>query len=79
VRAFRLPYTLRIRRQFSDSSGISNTHSSLRFDILFLLRWILSDFFMLILQVVELIIKALLGLVIFLNLMSFVVLLKNNF
>jgi hypothetical protein len=34
---------------------------------------------MLILQVVELIIKALLGLVIFLNLMSFVVLLKNNF
>jgi hypothetical protein len=34
---------------------------------------------MLILQVVELIIKALLGLVIFLNLLSFVVLLKNNF
>jgi hypothetical protein len=72
VHAFRLPYTLHIGLQFSESSGISNTHSSLGFVILLLLRWILLDFLVLILWVVGLIVKALLVLVIFLNLLLFV-------
>jgi hypothetical protein len=67
VRVFKLPHALHIRRQFSESSGISNTHSSLGFGILLLLHWILFTFLMLILRVVELIVKSLLGLVIFLG------------
>jgi hypothetical protein len=78
VRIFRLPHAIRIRWQFSESSGISNTHSSLGFGILLLLHWILLAFLMLLLRVVELIIKALLGLVIFLDLLSFAGFLKNN-
>jgi hypothetical protein len=78
VRAFRLSHTLCIRRQFSESSGISNTHSSLGFVILLLLHWILLVFPMSILQVVGLIIKALLGLAIFLDLLSFAGLVENN-
>jgi hypothetical protein len=78
VHAFRLPHALHIRRLFSESSSISNTHSSLGFGILLLLRWILLAFLMLILWVVGLIIKALLGLVIFLDLLSFADLLENN-
>jgi hypothetical protein len=78
VRIFRLPHALCIRRQFGESSGISNTHSSLGFGILLLLRWILTAFLMLILRVVGLIVKALLGLVIFLDLVLFAGLLENN-
>jgi hypothetical protein len=51
---------------------------SLGFDILLLLRWILSAFLMLILWVVRLIVKAHLGLIIFFDLLSFASLLKNN-
>jgi hypothetical protein len=36
VCAFRLPHALRIGRQFSGSSGISNAHSNLEFGILIL-------------------------------------------
>jgi hypothetical protein len=78
MRAFRLPYALYIGQQFNESSGISNTHSSLEFGILLLLHWIFLDFLMLILQVVGLIVKALLGLVIFSDLLLFAGLLKNN-
>jgi hypothetical protein len=78
VRIFRLPHALRIGQQFNEYSGISKTHSSLGFGILVLLHWILSAFLMLILWVVGLIVKALLGLVVFLDLLSFVGLLKNN-
>jgi hypothetical protein len=77
-RAFRLPHTLPIGHQFGGSLGISNTHSSLGFDILLLLRWILLVFSMLILRVVGLTERALLRLVIFLDLLSFAGLLKNN-
>jgi hypothetical protein len=79
VRAFRLPHALHIGRQFSESLGISNTLLSLGFGILLLLRWILLSFLMLILWVVGLIERALLGLVIFLDLLLFAGLLKNNF
>jgi hypothetical protein len=48
VRAFMLPHTLHTRQQFSGSSNISNTHSSLGFGILLLLPWILLVFLMLI-------------------------------
>jgi hypothetical protein len=48
VHAFRLPHALHIRRQFSESSGISNTLLSLGFSILLLLRLILLGFPMLI-------------------------------
>jgi hypothetical protein len=78
VRAFRLPHALHTGQQFSGSSGILNTHSSLRFGILFLLRWILLIFPMLIFRVVGLIERALLILVIFSDLLLFVGLLKNN-
>jgi hypothetical protein len=78
VHIFRLPHALRTGRQFSEYSGISKTHSSLGFGILVLLHWILSSFLMLILWVVGLIVKALLGLVVFLDLLSFAGLLKNN-
>jgi hypothetical protein len=78
VRAFRLPHALHIGRQFSESSGISNTLLSLGFGILLLLRLILLAFPMLILWVVGLTRRALLVLVIFLNLLLFVGLLENN-
>jgi hypothetical protein len=78
VRAFRLPHALHIRWQFSEVSGISSTLLSLGFGILLLLRWILLAFLMLILRVVGLTERALLGLVIFLDLLSFAGLLKNS-
>jgi hypothetical protein len=78
ARAFRLPHTLRIRWQFSGFSGISNTLLSLGFGILLLLRWILLASPMLILWVVRLIERALLTLVIFLDLLSFAGLLRNS-
>jgi hypothetical protein len=78
VRAFRLPHTLRIERQFSEFSGISNTLLSLGFGILLLFHWILLAFLMLILRVVGLTERALLGLVIFLDLLSFAGLLENS-
>jgi hypothetical protein len=74
---FRLLHALHIGRPFNEFSGISNTHSSLGFGILLLLRWILLVFPMLILRVVGLTERALLILVIF-CLLSFVGLLKNN-
>jgi hypothetical protein len=78
VCAFRLPHALHIGRQFSESSGISNTPLSLGFGILLLLRLILLAFLMLILWVVGLTERALLILVIFLDLLLFAGLLKNN-
>jgi hypothetical protein len=78
VRAFRLPHTLHIGRQFSKSSGISNTLLSLGFGILLLLYLILLAFFMLILWVVGLTERALLILVIFSDLLLFVGLLINS-
>jgi hypothetical protein len=78
VRTFRLPRALHIRRWSSEFSGISNTLLSLRFSILLLRRWILLIFPMLILQVVGLTEKALLTLVILLNLLSFAGLLENS-
>jgi hypothetical protein len=53
-------------------------HSSLEFGILLLLRWILLAFLMPILRVMRLIIKPLLRLVIFLDLLLFAGLLENN-
>jgi hypothetical protein len=78
VRDFRLPHALRIRRQINKFSGISNTLLSLGFGILPLPRLILLAFPMLILQVVGLIERALLGLFIFLDLLSFANPLKNS-
>jgi hypothetical protein len=78
VRAFRVPHTLHIGRQFSESSGISNTLLSLRFGILLLLRLICLAFPMQILPVVGLTERVPLGLIIFLDLVSFAGLLKNS-
>jgi hypothetical protein len=78
VRAFRLPHALRIGLPFNKSLDISNILLSLGFGILLLLHWILLVFFMLILRVVGLSERALLVLVIFLDLLLFVGLLKNN-
>jgi hypothetical protein len=78
VRAFRLRHALLIGRQSSGFSCISNTLQSLGFGILLLLRWILLAFPMLILRVVGLTERALLGLVIFLDLLSFASLLGNS-
>jgi hypothetical protein len=78
VHAFRLPHALRIVKQFSESAGISNKLLSLGFGILLLVRWILLAFRMLILRVVELIDKALLVHVTFLDLLWSVGLLTNN-
>jgi hypothetical protein len=78
VRAFRLPHTLHIGRQFSGFSSISNTLLSLGFGIMLLLHWILLAFPMLILWVVGLTERALLALVIFLDLLSFAGLLGNS-
>jgi hypothetical protein len=78
ARAFSLPHALHIGRQFSESSGVSNTLLSLGFGILLLLHWILLGFSMLILRVVGLTERALLELAIFLYLLSFTGLLKNS-
>jgi hypothetical protein len=78
ARAFNLPHPLHIGQRFSEFSGISNTLLSLGFGILLLLRWILLVFPMLILRVVGLTERALLRLVIFLDLLSFAGLLKNS-
>jgi hypothetical protein len=78
VRTFRLPHTLHIGQRSSEFSGISNTLLSLGFGILLLLRWILLVSPMLILRVVILTERALLGLVIFLDLLSFAGLLGNS-
>jgi hypothetical protein len=67
-----------IGRQFSEFSGISNTLLSLEFGILLLLRWILLVFLMLILPVVGLTERTLLRLPIFLYLLLFAGLLRNN-
>jgi hypothetical protein len=64
--------------QFSGFLDISNTLLSLRFGILLLRRWILLAFPMLILRVVGLTERAPLGLVIFLDLLSFAGHLENN-
>jgi hypothetical protein len=78
VHTFRLSHALRIGRQFNEFSGISNTVLSLRFGILLLLHWILLAFPMLILRVVGLTERAPLGLVTFLDLLSFAGLLENS-
>jgi hypothetical protein len=64
--------------QFSRFSGISKTPLSLRFGILLLLHWILLAFPLLILWVVGLTERAPLGLVIFLDLLSFTGLFGNS-
>jgi hypothetical protein len=79
VHAFGFSYALRIGPPFSESLGISNTHSSLGFGIPLLLRWILLVFRMLIFLVVGLTGRALLVLVIFFDLILFAGLLENNF
>jgi hypothetical protein len=78
VYAFRLPHALRIVKQFSESSGISNKLLSLVFGILLLLRWILLAFWMLILLKVVLTERALLVPVIFSNPLLFAGILENN-
>jgi hypothetical protein len=78
VRAFSLPHTLHIEQQFSESLGISNTHSNLGIGILFFLRLVLLVFLMLILWVVKLTKRALLVHVIFLDLLLFVGQLTNS-
>jgi hypothetical protein len=78
VHAFRLPHALHTEQLFSESSGISNTHSSLGFGIQLPLRLILLAIPMLILRVVRLIEKALMVLVIFLDLLLFVGQLTNS-
>jgi hypothetical protein len=78
VRAFRFSLALQIGQQFSESSGISNTHSNLGFGILLLLHMILLVFLMLILRAVGLTERALLVHVIFLNLILFVGQLANS-
>jgi hypothetical protein len=78
VRAFRFPHALHIEWQFSEFLGVSNTLLSLGFGILLLLRLTLLAFPMLILRVMGLTERALLVLVIFLDLLSFAGLLENN-
>jgi hypothetical protein len=78
VRAFKLSHTLHIGKPFNGFLGISNTYLNLGFGILLLHHLILLAFPMLILQVVELIKKALLVLVIFLDLLLFIGLLANK-
>jgi hypothetical protein len=78
VRAFSLPHALHIRRQFSESSGISNTLLSLGFGILLLVRLNFLAFPMLISPVVGLTERVPLRLVIFLDLLSFTGLLENS-
>jgi hypothetical protein len=78
VCAFRLPHALRIGWQFSEFLGISNTLLSLGFGILPLLRLIMLAFSMPVLRVVGLTERVLLGLVTFLDLLSFAGLLKSS-
>jgi hypothetical protein len=78
VHAFRLPHTLHIELRFSESLGISKILLSLGFGILLLICLILLAFLMLILLVVGLTERALLVLVIFLNLLLFAGLHENN-
>jgi hypothetical protein len=78
VHVFKLPHALQIGQPFNGFSGISNTHLNLGFGIPLLDRLILLAFLMLILRVVELIKKAPLVHVIFLDLLLFVGLLTNN-
>jgi hypothetical protein len=78
VHAFRLPHTLRIVKQFSESSNISNKLLNLGFGILLLLHLILLAFRMLILLEVVLTERALLVRVIFSNPLLFACLLENN-
>jgi hypothetical protein len=78
VYAFRLPHTLRIVKQFSESSGISNKLLSLGFSILLILHWILLAFQMLILLEVVLTKRALLVPAIFSGPLLFAGLLRNN-
>jgi hypothetical protein len=78
VHAFKLPHALHIGNPFNGFSSISNTHLNMGFDIMFLHRLILLAFPMLILWDVELIQKALLVHVTFLDLLLFVGLLTNN-
>jgi hypothetical protein len=75
---FQASHALHIGQQSSEFSSISNTLLSLGFCILLLLRWILFIFLMLILWVVRLTERALLGLAIFLDLLSFASLLRNS-
>jgi hypothetical protein len=78
VHAFRLPHALHIRWQFSEFLVTLNTLLSLRFGFLLLLRLTLLVFLMLILRGVGLTERALLLLAIFLELLLFADLLKNN-
>jgi hypothetical protein len=78
MRAFMLPHALHIGPPFSEYSDISNILLSLGFGILLHLHWILLAFLMLILWVVGLTKRALLLLVIFLDLLLFAGLLKNS-
>jgi hypothetical protein len=78
VHVFRLPHTLRIIRQFSESSGISNKLLSLEFGILLLLHWILLAFWMLVLLEVVLTERALLLATIFSDRLLFAGLLGKN-
>jgi hypothetical protein len=78
VHAFKVPHALHIGRSFNESLGISNTHSNLGYGIPLLHRLILLAFLMLILQIVELIEKALMVQVTFLDLLSFVGPLTNK-
>jgi hypothetical protein len=78
VHAFGLPHALHIGWQFSEFLGISNTLLSLGFGILLLLHLILLAFLMLILRVVGLTERALLVLIFFLDLLSFVGILENK-
>jgi hypothetical protein len=71
---FRLPDALHIGLPFSKSSVISNILLSLGFGILLLPRWTLLVFLMMVVGLIE---RALLVLVIFLDLLSFAIL-KNN-
>jgi hypothetical protein len=78
VQAFRLSHAPHIGQQFSESSGTSNTLLSLRFGNLLPLRLIFLAFPMLILWVVGLTKITLQLLSIFLDLLLFASLLKNN-
>jgi hypothetical protein len=72
VHTLKLPHALHIDKPFSGSLGISNTPSNLGFGTPLLHRLILLAVLMLILWVVELIEKAPLVHVTFLDLLSFV-------
>jgi hypothetical protein len=78
VQAFRLSHASHIGQQFSESSGTSNTLLSLGFGNLLPLRLIFLAFPMLILWVVGLTKITLQLLSIFLDLLLFASLLKNN-